>query len=283
MHCTMNGVRLFVDIQEFNGKGRPDSAPVILALHGGPGMDHGYLRPFLSKAARWARVVYLDLRGAGRSAFEPIDELGFNAWTADICGLMDEFDLQAPILFGHSFGGFLAQHLVLHSGRSFGGLFLCNTLARIVPEDIARAFGDLGGRKAYDAAIGFYTNPNENTLGRFMEICGPYALRKPVDSRIFEEMLLNSALTASFVRNEGLKFDFRDGLRNLACPCTMLWGAYDPFVPKKGVHELKRALPRHTNIVKCGSSGHYSTLEQPKTCLSALRRLTERAKKHNLS
>ena len=43
------------------------SGPILLALHGGLGLDHTYLRPALDPLADIAQIVYLDIRGNGRS------------------------------------------------------------------------------------------------------------------------------------------------------------------------------------------------------------------------
>src|SRR5262245_120046 len=46
----------------------PRAPAVRLVVHGGPGLDHTYLRPWLDRLATpRARVVYVDLRGQGRS------------------------------------------------------------------------------------------------------------------------------------------------------------------------------------------------------------------------
>ena len=103
MHVTSDGTELFV---ESMGAG-----PSILVLHGGPGMDHTYFRPDFDRLAdRWY-VVYLDLRGNGRS------EHGDRATTiellaADSAEVISAFGGRA-IVIGHSFGGFVAQELAL--------------------------------------------------------------------------------------------------------------------------------------------------------------------------
>ena len=45
----------------------PHDAPVLVALHGGLGLDHAYLRPHWDKLAERSRLVYMDARGNGRS------------------------------------------------------------------------------------------------------------------------------------------------------------------------------------------------------------------------
>src|SRR5690242_3526498 len=70
MYVKVNGTRLFFDVvgsrlQPIGEEMKPK--PVVIALHGGPGYDHSYLRS-LDPLGEVAQVVYLDLRGQGRSA-----------------------------------------------------------------------------------------------------------------------------------------------------------------------------------------------------------------------
>src|SRR5262249_32572516 len=45
----------------------PARAPPLVTLHGGLGLDHSYLRPWLDELAVARQVVYYDQRGNGRS------------------------------------------------------------------------------------------------------------------------------------------------------------------------------------------------------------------------
>ena len=79
MHVSVNGVRLFFDVE--GAKFVPDGPvmrekPVLLMLHGGPGFDHSIYRPAYSALADIAQIVYLDDRGNGRSegASRPVGE-----------------------------------------------------------------------------------------------------------------------------------------------------------------------------------------------------------------
>jgi proline iminopeptidase len=41
--------------------------PTLLLLHGGPGFDHSGFKPGFNETAEYAQMIYLDLRGNGRS------------------------------------------------------------------------------------------------------------------------------------------------------------------------------------------------------------------------
>src|SRR5712675_75309 len=67
MHVSVNGVRLFFDVE--GAKFVPDrpvmrEKPVLLMLHGGPGADHSIYRPAYSALADVAQIVYPIVLGA---------------------------------------------------------------------------------------------------------------------------------------------------------------------------------------------------------------------------
>ena len=73
MQVDVNGTRLWFDVE---GPGlvpdgdRMRQRPTLLLVHGGPGVyDHTYFKPDFARLGDLAQVVYLDLRGHGRSAW----------------------------------------------------------------------------------------------------------------------------------------------------------------------------------------------------------------------
>ena len=87
MHVSVNGVRLFFDVE--GAKLVPDGPvmrekPVLLLLHGGPGFDHSIYRPAYSALADVAQIVYLDHRGNGRSEDGPRESWNLAQWGDDV-------------------------------------------------------------------------------------------------------------------------------------------------------------------------------------------------------
>jgi hypothetical protein len=72
MHATVNGARLYFDVEGLGlvPDGRMMRAkPKLVLLHGGPGFDHTMFKPGFSALADIAQVVYVDHRGNGRSDY----------------------------------------------------------------------------------------------------------------------------------------------------------------------------------------------------------------------
>ena len=135
MHVSVNGVRLFFDVE--GAKLVPDGPgmrqkPTLLLLHGGPGFDHSIYRPAYSALADIAQIVYLDHRGNGRSEDGPRESWHLAQWGDDVRAFCDALGITDPIVLGASFGGMVAlayatrhpdhpSKLVLISTEAAGG------------------------------------------------------------------------------------------------------------------------------------------------------------------
>lgn len=98
----INGASLYV-----TRMGSPGNQTIIF-LHGGPGLgdSRGDIQSFEPLAENF-HLVYLDLRGSGRSSETP--PFTHTQWVEDIETLRRTLDLGQVILHGSSYGGFLAQ------------------------------------------------------------------------------------------------------------------------------------------------------------------------------
>ena len=87
------------------GQGQP-----VIVLHGGPDFDHSYFLPDLDQLKDAFRLIYYDQRGRGRSAehVRP-EEVSLASDLEDLDKVMQHFQLEAPVLLGHSWGVVLAS------------------------------------------------------------------------------------------------------------------------------------------------------------------------------
>lgn len=111
-----------VAFADSGGSGRP-----IVLTHGA-GLDHTM---FDAQAAalvdRGFRVILWDMRGHGRSRL--MDEARFSAADAldDLRALLEECEVEAPVLIGHSLGGNLVQAFTRTSPDSAGGVIVLDS------------------------------------------------------------------------------------------------------------------------------------------------------------
>ena len=103
------------------------ASPTLVVLHGGPGFDQGYLRPGLRAAGTDAQLVFVDLRGQGRSAAAPAQAVHARADGRRRRRAVPALGHRATVVLGHSAGGFVALHLALRHPALPAGLILCHT------------------------------------------------------------------------------------------------------------------------------------------------------------
>jgi lipase len=95
--------------------GPPDGVP-LLALHGVTGHG-GRWRELAESRLPGFRVIAPDLRGHGRSS--PLPPWTLEQHAADLLAVIDEYQLDAVPVLGHSFGAAVALHLLrLAPGRA---------------------------------------------------------------------------------------------------------------------------------------------------------------------
>ncbi|HEX2205405.1 MAG TPA: alpha/beta hydrolase [Longimicrobium sp.] len=97
-----DGVRLHYRVV---GTG-PDT---VVVLHGGPGLEMGYLTADLAPLAHGRTLIYYDQRGGGRSqgSLDPAF-VGVDRQVADLEAVRAHFGLEKMSLVGHSWGALLA-------------------------------------------------------------------------------------------------------------------------------------------------------------------------------
>ena len=106
MTANSNGVDLYVRVV-----GDPSADDVLIAIHGGPGMTHDYLLGLEQLAGPDLAVVTYDQRGVGLSASPPVDPTNYTLakYAADLEAVRAALGAEKVILFGHSWGGIVAQ------------------------------------------------------------------------------------------------------------------------------------------------------------------------------
>lgn len=98
----------------------PEEGLPVLALHGVTGHGPRWLR--LSEELPGIRLIAPDLRGHGRSTWEP--PWGIEQHTSDALEVLDELGLDRVAVLGHSYGGLIALHLARRARKRVSRLAL---------------------------------------------------------------------------------------------------------------------------------------------------------------
>jgi proline iminopeptidase len=280
MHITVNGTRLYVDVEGPElavVAGELRTRPCLVVLHGGPGFDQGYLRPGLSALRDDIQLVFVDLRGQGRSAPEPPESCTLEQMADDVAGLCSTLGIARPVVFGHSAGGFVALQLAVRHPAVAGGLILCNTAASLRPmEDPAPPPGPLerGGPEAGAAANRLFSGDFSQQAGEdFNRLVLPlYAApgHEHIPGPLMALSSLNPEIAAYFFQRLAPRYDLSPRLAAIDVPTLVIVGQHDWVCRPVAGRALAAAIPDGT-LVELPDAGHFSFSESPDAFLHAVR------------
>ena len=243
--------------------------PLLLALHGGLGLDHRYLRPWLDPLAESARVAFFDLRGHGRSqGRETLAHADHGTLCADTESLREQLGAEQVFVFGHSYGGFLALEYALRYPNRVAGLVLCATAASTahIPAALELA-PSRGVPDALSALRGALAQPARSDK----EFADSWSAVLPLyfhgnDPRRSAAMFADTVFSSEGYNQAFFKwlptYDVRDRLGGIDAPALVLSGADDWIMsPRLAGDELAARLSRSDHVV-FEQSGHFPFVEE---------------------
>lgn len=278
MFADVNGTRLYFDV---DGAGlvpdgpRMRAKPTLMLLHGGPGFDHSMFKPAFSPLADICQIVYFDHRGNGRSMGSDPATWTLAQWGDDVKGLCDALGIERPIVYGGSFGGFVAQsYATRHPGHP-AKLILASTAAKFEFAAMFAEFERLGGPNARAAAEAYWLNPTLAGRVTFVEACHPLYRRRPsADKDADKRSIVNHEASLHFAgpRNEQGRMDFRADLARIRCPVLLLAGDCDPITPMAFAETIADCLPPHlVRFERFPDCGHGVHADDPERAFAIMR------------
>lgn len=184
MRISLGDVSLWFDVSGPSVIPQGDTTverPVLVAVHGGPGLDHMTVKAALEPLAADFQVLYFDLRGHGRSDRSSAGSWNMRTWADDLRRLCDALGLRKPVILGSSFGGDVALTYAALFPEHPGGIILANTTGGHWDDPrVIEAFGRVGGPEAA-ATIerirtyrrGGYAADAEDLQAKFTRVCYP--------------------------------------------------------------------------------------------------------------
>jgi len=247
VRVSVVGVRLYVDVQ--GAKLRPRGpwlaeVPTVVIVHTGPGADHlPYKEHVGPHLAQVAQVVYVDLRGHGRSDLGDPGTWRVETFAADLHALCERLGIERPVVLGAGWGCFTvlryAQLWPSHPSK----LVLVNPNARFVAQRSVARYDELGGARAGEAAFAFFEHPSELTIGAFFRECFPVLVPGPATAQVLVTPAWNFELAIEWTRHDVPSLDLRPGLGDVSAPVLVIAGTDDPQYPLASIEEVVAALP----------------------------------------
>jgi proline iminopeptidase len=244
---------------------------LLVVLHGGLGLDHTCLRPWLDPLAETFRLAFLDFRANGRST-GAVGPGTMRSLADDVDALREHLGAERAFLLGHSYGGFVAQEHALTYPDRVAGLVLCDTDSRgpraeLMMSGLERLGADPGVMDAFAEQV----DTTEDLL-RLFDRMGPYYLPHSSPTRGREVM------ARTVFRREGSAlggaaldgWDVTSRLPEISTPALVLTGADDFMFPPEVARSLAEALPAGRAVVIDGA-GHLPFVEQQQAFLDGVR------------
>lgn len=247
--------------------------PLILALHGGPGLSGDHLQPFLARLAETVSLnaALLDLPNHGHSVVEQASlPLTYPDCLRYLDSAIRELSAQCGtiILFGQSFGARAALDLLATSSIDFNGAILTGMPVRLAPSARFKAKCDRLGLEPWAGGADI-----EGAFARNWRKILPLYTVDPLPAEDFERLATGTRWAGNEIMAEdvpSLKRSF-PGLmkRPVATRILFVQGEKDSVLPDGNDEELRRVVPTATLQV-IPDAGHFVMLEKPEAALSVM-------------
>jgi pimeloyl-ACP methyl ester carboxylesterase len=234
---------------------RGGEGPPLLFLHGAGGA--GMWNPFHGLLAEQSSVLAPDHPGFGLSDTLPgvqgVDDLVYH-----YLELLDRLEIEAPTIVAHSFGGWVAAELAVHSPERVGRLVLMSPVGLRIPDEMPLDFfflqpQELPGVLFHDQAAAAVMFGHEPSVD---EILQAYKDMTAVARYGWTPFLNNPKLERR--------------LHRVTAPTLVVWPDDDKIVPRAQAERFAERIPgaRLEIVADCGHAMH---LERPESYADLVR------------
>jgi proline iminopeptidase len=281
MKLSVNGTTLFFEVvgSGLDATSKFRQKPTLIILHGGPGFDHTYLRPWLDAVGEIAQLVYIDERGCGRSERHTNEYYQLGIMADDIVLFCKTLGIERPIVLGQSFGGFVALSIAVRHPDFSSGIVLFDTspawtggydldaLEQLVGGTRGKELREIAYRESTGVAI-------EAELKRFGQEIMPYywhqGFKQEALTEMYDNPLLNMDIATYMMGTLSREYDMRPNLSEIKVPALVLQGRYDWVTPMSGAEEMARSIP-NAQLHIFEHSGHMVFMEEPEELVAVLK------------
>lgn len=224
--------------------GRPGAQPIVL-VHGWSQSEQSFNRQFASPLLDEFRLVAFDLRGHGASD-APADReeySGRTVWAEDLAAVIEQLELERPVLVGWSFGGYVVCDYLRRfgddevAGVNFVGWAVMMGNDECAQALIGTAFTDhFFGSVSSDLAISI------PAMRSFVRAC----VERPPEPSELETMVAYNMMVSPQVREAMATcppVDNTDVLSSLSVPVLLSYGMLDRITRPEAAAYIQRHCP----------------------------------------
>jgi pimeloyl-ACP methyl ester carboxylesterase len=257
-YVTVNGLRLHY--LDWGGTGQP-----LILVHGLDRHAHTFDHIAPHFTSRY-RVIAVDMRGHGESAWDPDARYMVEDYVRDMEGFVDQLQLREIVIWGNSTGGRVAQvYAGLHPER----------VSRVISEDVGperprqiadnyerRVKAEQAGWAAEAEVIAQVRKTNPGMPDANVTTYVRYGTTKRADGRIIWKRDPN--VVRGFVVT-----DLWQVVSKISMPALYIVGGRSTIVPVDTQEKLRATLPR-VRIVTVADAGHYPSEDKPSEVLALI-------------
>lgn len=276
MDTTIDGASIFVKPVGAEG-GYP-----LFVLHGGPGLDHTEMSPWLDSLGDTFRLLYIDLRGNGRSQRVDPATLSLTRFALDVTKLAEALNLRQYAVLGHSFGSFVAlAHAIEQGGASHYVLSGCTaSFTKSGPEiqHNLETFEPVALREQVTESWALESQAKTQAdVAKIMEMQMPFHFAT-TESDAYRHFMAVMAegheiyapeVLAYFAANE-YAIEYEDQLDKVRKPTLVVTGESDRTCTPRASRELSAGIAGSELLIVPGA-GHMTYIERPDVYLPAVR------------
>jgi proline iminopeptidase len=274
MEAIIDGARIF-----YLPVGAEGNYPLIV-LHGGPGLDHTEMHPWMDPLSDTFRLIYVDQRGQGRSERVDPATLSLARFAEDVSKLAAALGLRQYALLGHSFGSFVtlahavergdASHYIISGGTA--------SFTKTAPEIQANLASFEPVELREQVTISWALEPTVRTQEEFhrvMEMQMPFHFMTS-ESDAYRHYMAASGQTVyapevlAYFSEHEYPIEYEDRLATITRPTLVMTGAYDRTCTPRAAREIAAGIPS-AELLIVPNAGHMTHVEQPEIVLPAIR------------
>jgi non-heme chloroperoxidase len=273
IHAVEGGGGLRLHVREW---GKADGPP-ILFIHGWSQNHLCWAEQYESALADEFRLVAYDLRGHGMSEapLEPENYTDDELWADDVAAIVDQLNLEQPVLVGWSYGAFvICDYLRAHGQDRVAAINFVEGAVKLGE----KAFGTLIGPGFLDPFVDATADDlptNIRAMRAFLRAC----VVKPLAADDFETALCWNIVVPARIRASlaARNIDYDDVLRTLEVPLLVTHGRADTVVlPAMAEHVLATCATAEASWYD--GVGHVPHMEEPERFNGELAALTHRVR-----
>lgn len=250
---------------------RHGSGPPIVFVHGAL-LDHAQWDRQVERLSEDYTTITYDVRGHGRTGGSHRGEYSIELFADDLAALLEELDVEQPVLCGQSMGGLIAQVYAARRPDAIAGLVLADAFAPPFLSRSERVLRSLalqatippvrllGYERVERAMVSLYERLDPGFAGDYDEIVRLRTQAPQIPTAEFAKVI---RAVASF-------HETTVDLSLIDAPTLVLHGEHEPAFLERHAWRFGATLPNAT-VHEVPRAGHASNVDEPEWVTAALR------------